>query len=178
MYRSLKVIWLILLQPEDRPDAFYLEIPLATTHRLRLSPRKYLIYLGWWILGFDVGVEELGLAFEGEDGNVDEIDSDGDVDGGVIYYFVATGEPGKYSSVSDAERTGTSISSDIAVVDVIKSRTAVPSETTATRNRFREDLLRRDKCCVYTGIEAEFGDGLHLIPFKRGSEVRSTILTI
>lgn len=96
-------IRLILLQTEDH--SFYLEIPLATIHRLCLTQRKYLLYLGWCILGYDVDVEDLGLAVEDEDENLDEIDRNGDVDGGVTYYLVIAGEPGKYSSVSDAECT-------------------------------------------------------------------------
>jgi len=73
-------IWLILLQTE--PGSFYLEIPLATIRRLCLTQRGYLLYLGWCILGFDVDVEDLGLAVEDEDGNLDEIDRNGDVEGG------------------------------------------------------------------------------------------------
>ena len=104
MYRSFKFqVMLILLQTEDHPDSFYLEIPLAIIRRLCLTQRKYLLYLGWCILSFDVDVGDLGLAVEDEDGILDEIDSDGDVEGGVIYYLVTAGEPGKYSSVSNAE---------------------------------------------------------------------------
>jgi len=65
----------------------------------------------------------------------------------------------------------------MAVVDieVVKARTAVPSETTGTRQGFRTQLIDRDVCCVFTGLEARAGEGLHIIPFKRGSEVRSRL---
>jgi hypothetical protein len=49
-----------------------------------------------------------------------------------------------------------SFTADMAVVDieVIKARTGVPSETTGTCDGFRNKLLQRDICCVFTGIEA------------------------
>jgi len=47
-------------------------------------------------------------------------------------------------------------------------KTTTPSET---REEFRTRLLERDSCCVWTGMGAEYGNGLHIIPFKRGSEV-------
>jgi hypothetical protein len=54
-------------------------------------------------------------------------------------------------------------------------RTNVSSETTQTREEFRTNLLDRDFCCVWTGVGARYGAGLHIIPYKRGSEVRSTL---
>jgi hypothetical protein len=67
---------------------------------------------------------------------------------------------------------------DMAVVDleVSKTRTAVPSENTATRNRFREHLLERDVCCVFTEVPAAGKNGSHIIPYKRGSEVGLPLL--
>ena len=67
---------------------------------------------------------------------------------------------------------------DMAVVDVevIKARTAVPSETTGTRHGFRTRLIERDINCVFTGLEARDSEGSHIIPFIRGSEVRSLLL--
>lgn len=64
----------------------------------------------------------------------------------------------------------------IVDLQVIKTRTSVPSETTQTRDDFRDRLLKRDARCVWTGIEPEFGGvGIHIIPYKWGSEVRSII---
>jgi hypothetical protein len=60
-------------------------------------------------------------------------------------------------------------------LEVIKERTHVASETTKTREDFRRRLLLRDPCCVWTGVSSEFGAGMHIIPHRRGSEVRSTI---
>ena len=56
-------------------------------------------------------------------------------------------------------------------LEVIKQRSNVPSETTESRDDFRRDLLERDICCVWTGASDELGTGMHIIPFKRGSEV-------
>ena len=56
-------------------------------------------------------------------------------------------------------------------LEVIKTRTNVPSETTEMRNEFSTDLLERDVCCVWTGTDPFIGDGFHIIPYKRGSDV-------
>ena len=66
---------------------------------------------------------------------------------------------------------------DMAVVDleVIKARTAVSSETTGTHDGFREDLLKRDLCCIFTGHPPNFGEGFYIIPYRRGSDVRSSL---
>ena len=66
----------------------------------------------------------------------------------------------------------------ITVVDleVVKERTRVPSETTQTREEFHRELLKRDVRCAFIGVSAEEGDGIHIIPYKRGTEVRSTFI--
>ena len=61
-------------------------------------------------------------------------------------------------------------------LEVIKERTHVPSETTRTREDFRKELLKRDARCAFTGVSAEEGDGMRIIPYKRGTEVRSTFI--
>jgi len=43
----------------------------------------------------------------------------------------------------------------------------VPSEST---DGFRQDLLERDVCCVWTGADESFGVAMHIIPYQRGSE--------
>ena len=65
-----------------------------------------------------------------------------------------------------------------AVVDleVVKTRTGVQSETTESRTEFRTQLLRRDLRCVWTGRAERYGEAIHIIPYRRGSEVRYTIL--
>ena len=47
----------------------------------------------------------------------------------------------------------------------------MPSETDRTREYFRTRLLERDIHCVWTGIGSEYGAGMHVIPFKRGTDV-------
>jgi hypothetical protein len=78
---------LVLLQ--DRNSVFYLEIPLDIIDNLCLKPLKYLLYLGWCILGAE-GV----LALE-PDG--DEIDTGGDLDEDV-YHYVTYDELGMFLS--------------------------------------------------------------------------------
>ena len=54
-------------------------------------------------------------------------------------------------------------------------RTNVSSETTRTpkNENFRTKLLGRDVSCVWTGAGKDHGSGLHIIPFRRSSEVRN-----
>ena len=60
-------------------DWLYLDIPLDTIDNLCLTPRKYLVYLGWCILGLDAEYESLALGIAGEDGEFLEIGNDGDL---------------------------------------------------------------------------------------------------
>ncbi|KAF8235116.1 hypothetical protein L208DRAFT_1543798 [Tricholoma matsutake] len=135
---------LVLL--EDKGSSFYLQVPLNTIHALCLKALKYLLYLGWCILSAE-GV--LSLERDDHDG----IDTDEDAVGGEIYYYVPAA-PLDLAQVVD--------------LDVIKARTDTPSESSATRDDFRTVLEERDVRCVWTG--SVFGDSLHIIPFKRGSE--------
>ena len=70
---------LILLHDEN--SSFYLDIPLNIIESLCLKPLKYLLFLGWCILGVE-GV----LAYE-SDG--DEVDTDGILSAREIYYYNA-----------------------------------------------------------------------------------------
>ncbi|KAF8495603.1 hypothetical protein BU17DRAFT_78499 [Hysterangium stoloniferum] len=136
-------VGLVLIYDEESP--FYLEIPLDTIKSLCLKPLKYLHYLGWSILGV-----EGTLALES---GGDEIGTDGDLDNGGIYYYIT--DTDSFQAVD---------------LEVIKMRTNVPSETTQSRNQFRNNLLERDVFCVWTGAAPDVGAGLHIIPFQRGSE--------
>ena len=60
-------------------------------------------------------------------------------------------------------------------LEVIKTRTKVPSESTQTRLGFRDKFLQRDVRCVWTGAGPDASNALHIIPYKRGSEVCTTI---
>ena|ERR1700722_19601999 len=76
-------VGLILLH-ENLSGSFYLQIPLKTINSLCLKPHKYLLFLGWCILGVE---GKLALAHSG-----DEIDTDGDlVNRGIYHYVVADG---------------------------------------------------------------------------------------
>lgn len=89
---------LILLHDEN--SSFYLDIPLEIIKSLCLKPLKYLLFLGWCILGVE-GV----LAYE-PDGN--EIDTDGILGEHEIYYFVGLDDdPGAFfDDAVIAMRTG------------------------------------------------------------------------
>ena len=59
-------VWLILYEPSDGREFFYLDLPIHVLEPLCLRPRKYLRYLGWCVLGIegrvmldkqDIGVE-------------------------------------------------------------------------------------------------------------------------
>jgi hypothetical protein len=52
-------------------------------------------------------------------------------------------------------------------LEVIKTRTNVPSESDRTHESFRTKLLQRDVRCAWTGLPVEFGAGLHVIPYER-----------
>jgi hypothetical protein len=80
---------LVLLQEGD--SSFYLQIPLDIIKSLCLKPRKYLLFLGWCILGNE-GV----LAFEHDGGGVD---TNGDLDDQEIYYYVPVEDLGTFLSM-------------------------------------------------------------------------------
>ncbi|KAF8351962.1 hypothetical protein F5887DRAFT_1170358 [Amanita rubescens] len=136
---------LVLLRDKNTNAAFYLQMPLDTINDLCLRPLKYLHFLAWCILGAE-GV--LALEFSG-----DGIDTDGDILDQEIYYYVP-------NEILDPTR--------VIDLEVIKARTNVPSETSATRDDFRTRLLERDVCCVWSGYT--YGAGIHIIPFKQGSD--------
>jgi hypothetical protein len=136
-------IHLILLSQEN---PFYLEIPTAIVGTLCLSPRKYLRYLGWCVLG------AIGVLSDVQ-GN--EIALHGElVDQGVYHYIV-----------SDQDVLAHAVD-----LEVIKQRSQVPTETTETHEDFRAKVLERDGCCVWTSMQ---GVGMHIIPYSRGDEACS-----
>ena len=79
-------VWLVLLHEE--PSSFYLQIPVDIIHSLCLKPRKYLLFLGWCILGV-----EGTLALEH---NGDAIATDEDLDEGGTYYYVMAAGTGTF----------------------------------------------------------------------------------
>jgi hypothetical protein len=85
---------LILLHDLHEPEevsSFYLQIPLAAIGSLCLKPRKFLLFLGWCILGVEgvLALENDGVGI-GTDGNLD--------DQGVYYYVVAADLLGTFLS--------------------------------------------------------------------------------
>ena len=77
-----------LIPLQDDNSSFHLDIPLEIIESLCLKPLKYLLFLGWCILGVE-GV----LTYE-RDGN--EIDTDGNLGEHEIYYFVEPDDAGAF----------------------------------------------------------------------------------
>ena len=160
---------LVLL--EDKGSSFYLQVPLTIIRASCLKPLKYLLYLGWCILSAEG-------ALSPERDNRDGIDTDEDAVGGEIYYYVPAAPLGTFLLLScvhagHLQHVIYLFTEDLAQavdLDVIKARTDTPSESSATRDDFRTVLEERDVRCVWTG--SVLADDLHIIPFKRGSEVR------
>ena len=49
---------------------------------------------------------------------------------------------------------------------------------TSTQDEFRRKLMERDPHCVWTGFPEDACSGMHIIPHRRGSEVRSPVLLL
>jgi hypothetical protein len=79
---------LVLLREGD--SDFHLQIPLDIISSLCLTPRKYLLFLAWCILGVE-GV--LALEHGG-----DEIDTDGDLEEQEVYHYVPVAGLGTFLS--------------------------------------------------------------------------------
>jgi hypothetical protein len=78
---------LILL--EEQNSSFYLDIPLGIIVSLCLNPLKYLVFLGWCILGVEgVLARECGGDDIGTDGHLYEQE---------IYYYVGPEDAGTFS---------------------------------------------------------------------------------
>ena len=84
---------LILLSNND--SSFYLRIPLEIIGSLCLKPRKYLVFLGWCILGVEghLALEDRGQA----------ITTNGPLEDRGTYYYVADVE-GKFKSLPSCLR--------------------------------------------------------------------------
>ncbi|KAI0289275.1 hypothetical protein BC826DRAFT_630875 [Russula brevipes] len=140
-------VWLVLIYESDLPSSFYLQIPLEVIHSLCLRPRKYLLYLGWCVLGIE-GV----LAVEP---NGNEIVNEGGLNNQGVYYFV-TPEDANLSQAVDLE--------------VIMTEIQASSESVDLCEKICAQLLERDICCIWTGGTEEIVDAVHIIPFQRSSD--------
>ncbi|KAJ7242639.1 hypothetical protein C8J57DRAFT_1557458 [Mycena rebaudengoi] len=122
----------------------HLEIPLSIIDSLCLKPRKYLRFVGWCVLGIS------GRLI---DDNLREITSlDGPLEDGGIYHYVV-----------DVDESA--VVTKAVQLDVIKTRSSVTSQTSTSRQSFREIVLERDGACVWTS-QAE-GNAMHIIPAER-----------
>ena len=165
---------LILLLDKISFESFHLDIPLDVIKSLCLKPLKYLLFLGWCILGVE-GV----LAIE-PDG--DEVDTDGILNEHEIYYYNAENlNEGTFSltiqlcaQINYDEQSVYEVFIHAVDQEVIRDRSQVAS-TTSTQEDFCEKLQERDPFCVWSGVSPGHCIGMHIIPHGRGSEVHSTI---
>ncbi|KAI9458469.1 hypothetical protein HD554DRAFT_2139998 [Boletus coccyginus] len=131
---------------ERQPDPFYLEIPFRVIRDSCRHPPKYLRYLGWCILGVE------GFLLNAQGGRVNLTGKL--ADRGVYHYRLPAAQDVLAHAVDP---------------EAIKLRSQVPSQTTATREGFREELVSRDGArCVWTGLPP--GSAMHIIPWRRGDE--------
>ena len=92
----------LLLGDLDQREWFYLDIEIDEIKKLCLKPRKYLMYLGWCILGLDAELESLSLGLAVDD-KFHPIGNRGPLEDGMMYALLVDGRPpslGKYSSGS------------------------------------------------------------------------------
>jgi hypothetical protein len=156
---------LVLPLVKGSSKQFHLQIPLEIIHSLCSKPCKYLIYLGWCILGVE------GQLTLRRGGNI--INRDGDLANRGVYYYDVRDHISTSSFLSCTMECLWSNKDPAHIVDleVIKARTNIPSETTQMHENFRAELLERDVYCILTGLDSGLGNASHIIPFKRGSEV-------
>jgi len=133
----------LILSSREEEDPFYLEVPISIVITVCLSPRKYLQYLGWCVLGV------VGRLVD-EEGN--EITLNGALLDQGIYRYIVPGDNPLAHAVD---------------IEVIKQRSQISSESTRTCKDFRTKLSARDGWCVWTGLT---GTGMHIIPYSRGDE--------
>ena len=129
-------------------DPFYLEIPIQTVSRLCLKPLKYLRFIGWCVLGV---LGEL----------VDQVGNGTDLHGTLA-------DQGIY----EYRIPHTDVLARVVQLDYIKSRSdslSYRSTLTSRGAKFRKDVLARDGCCVWTGLED--GSAMHILPRRLGDEV-------
>src|SRR6266446_458230 len=108
-------------------DQFFLEIPLDIILPLCNSPRKYLRYLGWCVLGVE------GTLVDAQ-GNGVPLDS-GALDNQAIYQYNVVGDTLAHA----------------VDLEVIRQHTQVSSVTTPRREEFVTKILKREGFCMFSG---------------------------
>ncbi|KIJ50353.1 hypothetical protein M422DRAFT_204264, partial [Sphaerobolus stellatus SS14] len=138
-------VWLVLFKRV--PENFYLEVPIEVISQNCLKPLKYLRYLGWCILAREGTLKDAwGQA----------VDLNGTLSSDGKYFY-------------DLE-DDTNILEYAVDLEVIKQRSSVPSESSATRTGFRDLLSVRDPRCVFTYGGLAGCTAAHIIPYRRGDE--------
>ena len=140
-------VGLVLLREGE--SSFYLKVPIDIINSLCSRPLKYLLFLGWCILGID-GV----LALSSGDVGIDNMEG-GLNDGGTYHYVVDADSSTLPSHAMEHSSHGvlhglTDITSAVNL-KVIRTRTNIASATTQTSNAFCCSLLACDIRCVWSG---------------------------
>ncbi|KAJ7718774.1 hypothetical protein DFH07DRAFT_859931 [Mycena maculata] len=132
------------LQLAPELDGLYLDVPVDAVASLCRYPVKYLRFLAYCILGVNgtIATED----FEGE------VLPDKDRLGEGVYYFVREGGGDVLEHAVDPEALTYSH----------------VSETTNTRHGFRTLVAERDVACVFTNVNEESCEGIHIVPFSKG----------
>ncbi|KIJ32682.1 hypothetical protein M422DRAFT_35730 [Sphaerobolus stellatus SS14] len=146
-------VHLVLYPPQSQsPNAeseekFYLEIPVSFIEQHYRSPLKFLLYLGWCILGTHGDLR---------DSQRREVRLDGQLLKRGTYYFQPKETDNIFKYAVDLE--------------VIQARSAFKSSASSSRDSsFPVNLRERDGVCVFTG--GDFGmKGIHIIPHRKGDE--------
>ncbi|KAF7322556.1 ER-Golgi vesicle protein transport Sft2 [Mycena chlorophos] len=130
----------LVLSPTNH---FYLRIPIFRIQANCLSPVKYLLYLGWCILG------QLGsLKYNREDDHV--LAQEDAIEPYRTYYFVPENE--------------TDDAFEFAVdMDVIAACSTFSTTSSRRETAFKDTLVGRDAMCVFTGASLGFAEGMHII---------------
>ncbi|KAF9505532.1 hypothetical protein BS47DRAFT_1400322 [Hydnum rufescens UP504] len=154
---------MLALSSPSNQNQLYLEIPIVQIQLLCLKPLKYpqsslpgasLVGKVPWLLIALITppLQDLSGAL---------------LDPSLYYYIPAP--------ISEAEGD----LDGLVDLEVIKIKSAVPSEITTSRNDFRENILERDPLCVFSGAPEDFlSSSPHIIPYARGSEWFQTIIQI
>ncbi|KAI0266163.1 hypothetical protein BC834DRAFT_969666 [Gloeopeniophorella convolvens] len=143
-------IWLILHKSTLSSPSFYLDLEIAFVKTLCHKPIKYLKYLACCILGLR------GEVFLND--SEQEVSGDEELREQSLYFF--------RPDANDSDLLGP----QAIDMDAVGEQSSVRGTPTITRDKFREELLKRDLRCVFTGTRVSMVEGAHIIPFIKQDE--------
>ncbi|KAI0266161.1 hypothetical protein BC834DRAFT_843212 [Gloeopeniophorella convolvens] len=143
-------VWLILHKSTSSSPGFYLDLEIDFVKTLCHKPIKYLKYLACCILGLR------GEVFLND--SEQEVGGEEELCARSLYFF--------RPDANDSDALGP----QAIGMDAIKEQSSVRGTPTSTQERFKEELLERDVCCIFTGARASGVEGAHIIPFIKQDE--------